>query len=229
MDSSVPATHMNSGKANRAAVRLILWSAAVLAGIFLAAWAGKELGGFILAYPGFLVGFWCVFLAGVLYLSRDPDPVEPADLSAIVSPAHGKVDVIEESGEIEFMKGACRRVSIRVSLSDVQVQYAPVAGTIAQLVHQPARERGAPVENLFAGFEVLGRTGARVAVRLLAGTWGKRILPWIAANDVVSRSVRIAMMRPASRVDLFLPSEVKLHVNIGDEVTGGQSVVAKFE
>jgi hypothetical protein len=47
-------------------------------------------------------------------------------------------------------------------------------------------------------------------------------------NDVVSRSARISMMRPASRVELFLPTQVKLLVNVGDELAGGQSVVAKF-
>jgi phosphatidylserine decarboxylase len=68
-----------------------------------------------------------------------------------------------------------------------------------------------------------------MAVRLIGGTCCRRILPWIQANDVVSRSGRIAMMRPASRVDLYLPGSVKLHVNPGDEVAGGQSVVARFE
>ena len=66
-------------------------------------------------------------------------------------------------------------------------------------------------------------------MRLIGGTWGKRILPWVTANDVVERSVRIGMMRPASRVDLYLPKNTKLHVNPGDEVAGGQSVIAKFE
>src|SRR5436190_62880 len=111
---------MNSGKANKAAIRLILWSVAVLAGLFVAAWIGSELGDFIIAHPSPFIAVWAAFLVAVLYLSRDPDPVEPSDLNAIVSPAHGKVDVIEETGEIDFMKGTCRRVSIRVSLLDVQ-------------------------------------------------------------------------------------------------------------
>jgi phosphatidylserine decarboxylase len=220
---------MNSGKANNAAIRLILWSVPVLAGLFLAAWVGKELGGFILTYPGILIGLWCAFLMAVLYLSRDPDPIGPSDLSAIVSPAHGKVDAIEESVEIEFMNGACRRVSIRVSLTDVQVQYAPVDGTVARFTHQRANESGAVAENFFVGLDVVGRADTRVAVRLIAGTWGRRILPWIAANDVLSRSARLGMMRPAGRVDLYLPLALKLHVNPGDEVAGGQSVIAKFE
>ncbi|HWN94497.1 MAG TPA: phosphatidylserine decarboxylase [Methylomirabilota bacterium] len=222
---------MNSGKANYAAIRLILGSVAVLAGFFFAAWMGSRLGGFIIAHPSPFIALWAAFLVAVLYLSRDPDPAGPSDLNAIVSPAYGKVDVIEETGESEFMEGACRRVSIRVSLTDVQVQYAPVSGTVAQFLHRPARnENGASArENLFVGFDVVGRAATHIAVRLIGGTWGKRILPWIKANDVVSRGERLGMMRPAARVDLYLPAAVKLHVNIGDAVAGGQSVVAKFE
>src|SRR5437667_423104 len=82
---------------------------------------------------------------------------------------------------------------------------------------------------LFIGFDVVGRANTRLAVRLIGGTWGRRIMPWVKSGDVVSRSVRIGMMRPATRVDLYLPSQVKLLVNVGDEVAGGQSVVAKFE
>jgi phosphatidylserine decarboxylase len=129
------------------------------------------------------------------------------------------------------MKGACKRISIRVSLLNVQVQYAPVAGTVSHLVHQRAAKQGdtEQPESLLMGLDVVGRPDAKLAVRLVAGTWGKRIAPWVKLNDVISRSVRMAMMRPACQVDLYLPGTVKLHVNPGDEVVGGQSVVAKFE
>jgi phosphatidylserine decarboxylase len=222
---------MNSGNANKATIRLVLWSLAGLMGLFVAAWAGRHLGGLILAYHKIFIALWAAFLVALLYLSRDPDPVEPSDLNAIVSPAHGRVDVIEDTTESEFMKGGCKRISVRVAWTDVQVQYAPLTGTIALFEHRRAGQPdgAAGTESLFVGFEVIGRGGAKAAVRLVGGTWGRRILPWIKSNDVVSRSVRIAMMRPASRVELYLPAQVKLQVNVGDEVAGGQSVVAKFE
>lgn len=221
---------MNSGNANQAAIRLILWSVAALAGLFAAAWAGYYLGGFVLSHPVLFIAPWALFLCVVLYLFRDPDPVEPSDLKAIVAPAHGKVDVIEDKAENEFMRGPCQRLSICVALTDVQVQYAPVAGTVTQYTHQRAMKEGGPsaVENLFIGLDVVGHPDTRLGLRLIGGTWGRRILPWIKSNDVVSRSVRIGMMRPATRVDVYLPSQAKLHVSLGDEVAGGQSVIAKF-
>jgi len=220
---------MNTGHANQATLRLVLWSLAALAGLFLGAWAGQHLGGFILAYHKFFIALWAVFLVAVVYLARDPDPAEPSDLNAIVAPAHGRIETIEDAIETEFVKGACQRLSIRVSFTDVQVQYAPLTATVAHFEHRRAgQDGGVSTESLFIGFDAIGRASEKVAVRLIGGTWGKRILPWIKSNDVVSRSVRIAMMRPASRVELYLPPQVKLLVNVGDEVAGGQSVVAKF-
>ena len=222
---------MNSGNANKAAIRLLLWSLAVLAGLFALAWLGFHVGAFVLSHPALVIAPWAVFLVAVFWLFRDPDPIEPSDLNGIVSPAYGKVDVIEDTVENEFMKGACKRISIQVSLLEVQVQNAPVTGLVAHFEHHRAMKQGgtASTENLFIGFDVIGRADTRVAVRLIAGTWGRRIVPWIKASDVISRSVRLGMMRPASRVDLYLPNQVKLQVNVGDEVTGGQSVIARFE
>ncbi len=222
---------MNSGRANKAAIRLILWATAGMIGLFAAAYIGYHVGGFIIAHPTILLAPWALFLVAILYLSRDPDPVAPGDPNAIVSPAHGKVDVIEDAMENEFIKGPCQRLSIRVSLLDPQVQFAPVTGTADYFVHQKHMRDGGTVmiENLFIGFQVLGRADTRVAVRLIGGTWGRRIVPWIKSNEIVQRSVRIGMMRPATRVDLYLPNKVKLLMNVGDQVAGGQSVVAKFE
>lgn len=222
---------MNSGRANKAAIRLLLWSVVGLLGFFAVAWVGKELGAIILAFHKVFLAIWALFAVLIVYLSRDPDPVEPTDLAAIVAPAHGKVDVIEDTVENEFMKGTCKRVSIRVSLLDVQVQYAPLTATVSQFEHRLAMKEGggAETENLFLGLDVVGRPETKAALRLIGGTWGRRIMPWIRSGDVISRSERISMMRPASRVDVYLPSIVKLHINVGDEVAGGQSVIGKFD
>lgn len=222
---------MNTGHANQATLRLVLWSLAALAALFAGAWAGRQLGGFILEYHKIFIAVWALFLVAIIYLSRDPDPTEPSDLNAIVAPAHGRIETIEDALENDFVKGACKRLSIRVAFTDVQVQYAPLTATVSHFEHRRASKDGgvSNPESLLVGLDAIGRPSTKIALRLIGGTWGKRILPWIKSNDVVSRSVRIAMMRPASRVEMYLPPQVKLLVNAGDEVAGGQSVVAKFE
>ena len=69
---------MNSGRANKAAIRLILWATAGMVGVFVASYLGYYLGGFIINYPAILLAPWALFLIAVMWLSRDPDPVEPA-------------------------------------------------------------------------------------------------------------------------------------------------------
>jgi len=222
---------MNSGKANQAAVRIILWSAAALLAFYALAWIGYVLGNFILFYWKFFAVVWALFIVALLYLSRDPDPIEPSDPNAIVAPAHGTVDVIDEQVESEFVQEACQRISIRVSWLDIHVQYAPVSARVAYFEHHlPIRSGGsAIVETLTAGLEPVMRPQEKIVVRLVGGTWGRRIVPWIKANQVPARSTRIGLMRLGSRVDLFLPRTAKLAVALGDKLAGGQSVVAKFQ
>ena len=222
---------MNSGKMNAAAVRLILWSFAVLLGLFAAAWIGTVLGALILFYWKIFAVLWALFIVAILYLSRDPDPVEPSDINALVSPAHGVVDVIDEQAENDFVKATCQRVSIRVSLWDVHVQYAPVAARIAHLQHErPFRGGGnSHVETLLVGLEPVTRLQDKIALRFVGGTWGRHIVPWVTADEVVPRSARLGMMRVGPRLDIFLPRTAKLAVKTGDTVVGGQSVLAKWE
>jgi phosphatidylserine decarboxylase len=156
---------MNSGNANKAAIRLLLWSAILLAGFFVAAWIGSRAGGATLAFHKVFISLWAVMVVALLYLFRDPGPIEPADARAIISPAHGVVDGIDNAVESEFMHQARQRISIRMS----------------------------------------------------------------TLQDLAPIGARFGMRRPARRVNLYLPSAVKLHGNAGDEVVGGQSVVARFE
>lgn len=212
-------------------MRVILWSLAGLVALFAAAWVGQVLGGIILAFWPAFVAMWLLVALAVLYLVRDPDPIAPGDANSIVAPAHGTVDVIDEQAENEFMKGKCQRVSIRISPLDVQVQYAPVTARVAHFEFQrPIQDGGsAMLETLVVGFEPVLRPQAGITVRLIGGAWGRRIVPWIAANDIPQRSQRLGMMRLGARADVFLPPSAKLAVGVGEKMIGGQSVLARFE
>lgn len=212
-------------------MRLIIWSLAAFLGLMAAAWIGSVLGAVILFYWKVFAAIWGVTLVAILYLSRDPEPIEPSDVNVLVSPAHGTVDVIDEQAENDFVKATCQRVSICVSIWDVHVQYAPVAARVVHLEHhRPMRSGGnSPVETLLVGLEPVTRAQDKIALRLIGGTWGTRIVPWIVADEVVPRSARFGMMRLGPRVDIFLPRTAKLAVKTGDTVVGGQSVLAKWE
>jgi len=174
-----------------------------------------------------------VFSLFSLWFFRDPNPRVPGDSNAIVAPAHGKVDVIDETTESQFVGGPCRRISIFLSVIEVHVQQAPVAGKISCLKHTPGEfmsalklDSAARNENVLIGFDSSERPGEKIAVRLIAGVLARRIVPWITPGDEVERGERISLIQFGSRVDIYLPPSAQIRVKLGDKVRGGETVIA---
>lgn len=224
----------HAGKATRAALRLIYGSLLALLALIFAGLLARHLGNLLVTVAGGLVGLWLVFSLFCLYFFRDPQPVVPTAADAIVSPGTGKVDVIEEHEEPDFVGGRCRRISIFLSVFDVHVQRAPVAGKLAFYRHTPGKfinamqpDSALENENLHLGFESAERTGEKVGVRLIAGLIARRIVPWVTRGAVVARGERIALIQFGSRLDLYLPLSAHVEVKLGDRVRGGETVVAR--
>jgi len=204
---------------------LLLW----LAGAVLALWLKSSFAVVALV----VVGMWILFSAFAIYFFRDPEARVPTVPEAVVSPAHGLVDCVEESTELEFMRGACRRVSIFLSVFDVHVQNAPVAGKITFLNHQPGQfvsalrtESARCNENTLIGIESSERPDERIAVRQIAGVLARRIVSWVSVGDTVVRGQRLGLIQFGSRCDLYLPLATHIRVKPGDRVAGGETVVA---
>jgi len=227
----------NSGKALLAALRLIGLAGAAVLGLVAVAFLAKVIGAFVLHYLIWvLVGLWVLFTGFTLYFFRDPDPLVPTAASLVVSPGHGKVDAVDTINEPEFMGGQCQRVSIFLSIISVHVQCAPVAGRVACFRHNPGRylsamraESAQFNENVLIGLEAAEPRGEKIGVRLIAGVIARRIVPWIKENDVVQRGERISLIQFGSRVDVYLPRRATLKVKPGDQVTGGETMIASFD
>jgi len=224
----------NKGKARQAAFRLIVWTFVALLLVGVGGVLATLVGAFVAAISGILVAVWTVFVLFCLWFFRDPEPNVPMDADVIVAPAHGKVDLIDETAETAFMGGPCRRLSIFLSLIEVHVQHAPVGGRIAAMKYTPGRfmsalklESAAHNENLLIGFDSSEFPGEKIAVRLIAGVLARRIVPWIVSGDEVARGERISLIQFGSRVDLYLPLDARLRVKTGDRVRGGETVVAQ--
>jgi phosphatidylserine decarboxylase len=221
----------HAGKARQAGLKIIVLSLVIVVSM-IAAWS--FLAGQLLNLAAIvLVGLWLVFFVFSLAFFRDPEPNIPTESGAIVSPAHGTVDVIDETTEKTFMGGRCRRISIFLSVFDVHIQNAPVAGRIAHLKHCPGKfvnamrsDCGSYNENVMIGIESSEVSGERVGVRLIAGLLARRIVPWVAVGDVVAKGERISLIQFGSRVDLFLPVSSRITVELGAKVKGGETVVA---
>ncbi len=223
----------HSGKAATAALRMIGWALVLLLAVLAAGVVAKYLNQLIMTITGFLIGLWVVFAAFTFYFFRDPDPIAPSDPQAIVAPAHGTVDVIDETTEPKVMGGPCRRISIFLSVIDVHVQKAPVSGRVTFLEHRPGKFMSATRahcaehnESVLLGIDAAGFPGRKIALRLIAGLIARRIVPWVAAGDIVARSERISLIQFGSRVEIFLPLQTRIQVKLGDKVKGGETVVA---
>jgi phosphatidylserine decarboxylase len=205
-----------------------------LLGLILAGLVARWLGAFLGAIAGALVVLWALFALFVVNFFRDPEPQVPGDPRVIVAPAHGKVDVIDETTEPLFLGGPCRRVSIFLSVVDVHVQNAPIAGKVAFLKHTPGEFLNAMRtdcarfnENVLVGFESSEAPGEKIGVRLIAGLIARRIVPWIQPGEPVARGQRISLIQFGSRVDCYLPLSAQISVKLGEHVRGGESVIAR--
>lgn len=230
----------HTGIARRAANRLIFASlvfamgAACIAGalrvleheshlISLVCWAVTAVLGTV----------WLLFALFTVYFFRDPEPGPPPGPGLVVSPGHGKVDAVEQITETQFMGGPCHRVSTFLSVIDVHVQNAPVAGKIVFFKHTAGQflsalkpESGLRNENVLLGFAPAGSPGERIGVRLIAGVLARRIVPFVQRGDVLGQGERMSLIQFGSRCDLYLPLHYKIKVKPGDKVVGSRTVMA---
>ena len=225
----------HSGKALRAGLKLVFKSFVALIVLIALGYLAKLIGPHFALLARILIALWVVFVGFIFYFFRDPDPLKPHEPNLIVSPAHGTVDVIDETIENEFMGGACQRVSMFLSPINVHVQNAPVSAKIACVKQTPGKFVSAVKasgtmhnENVLIGFEPVDRPTEKIAIRLIAGVLARRIIPWVAVGDVVPRSERISLIQFGSRCDLYLPKTAKIKIKLGTKLIGGQSIIAAF-
>ena len=227
----------SNGSSTVRARRRIVWRAsvlffAVLVGTLIATILGKWTVLPVLE----VVSIWLLFIWFTMRFFRDPNPRVPQTSGVIVAPAHGKVDAIEEMDEPKVMGGRCLRISIFLSIFDVHVQNAPVAGRVDMVCHCPGqflnamkRASATQNENLLMGFRSLERPDEKIGVRLIAGFIARRIVAWVQPGEEVARGDRIGLIQFGSRCDLYLPTNYQVLVKCGDHVVGGETMVAARE
>lgn len=177
-------------------------------------------------WPGGVLIFLDLF---VLYFFRNPERAVPADPSAVVSPADGHiVEIVDEP--FEGMPG--RRISIFLSIWDVHIQRAPVAGRLSKLVYRPGKfyaawRADASTENEQNVIYIDSPHGP-VVFKQIAGAVARRVICWKSEGAEIVRGERIGMIRFGSRVDLWLPLNSQVLVQRKQFVKGGESVLAKW-
>ena len=165
----------------------------------------------------------------VLYFFRDPEREIPTERGAVVSPADGHVVAIVDEA-LDGVTG--RRISIFLSIWDVHVQRAPVAGRIASVVYRPGKFHAAWVAHASTENEQniidIHTPQGRVVFKQIAGLIARRVLCWKREGETVALGERVGMIRFGSRVDIWLPAEAQILAKQGQMVYGGKSILAKW-
>lgn len=165
----------------------------------------------------------------VLYFFRDPERAIPADPGAVVSPADGHIVAIVDEA-LDSAMG--RRISIFLSIWDVHVQRAPVAGQVGNVIYKPGKFHAALFSHASTENEqnviYIHTPQGQVVFKQIAGLIARRVLCWKHEGDMVALGDRVGMIRFGSRVDIWLPMEAQIVVKQGQMVYGGESVLAKW-
>jgi phosphatidylserine decarboxylase len=182
---------------------------------------------------GWLAVLGIVGLAFFAFFFRDLDRPIPEEPGAIVSPADGKVILADEVREERFLAGPARRVAIFMNILDVHVNRAPVAGRVAAIEHQPGRfqaafRREAEGNNEQQATVLEAEGGRRVLVVQIAGVLARRIISFVQPGDRLARGERLGMICFGSRVDLYLPPDCEILVQVGQHLKAGSSIVGRW-
>ncbi|MBT3384233.1 MAG: phosphatidylserine decarboxylase family protein [Prolixibacteraceae bacterium] len=181
----------------------------------------------------FLMAASLVLAGLVVYFFRVPNREININENHILSPADGKVVVINKVFEKEYFKDERIQVSIFMSPLNVHQNRAPIGGEISYIKHFPGafypayveksselNERCSTVFKLNNGTEVLSRQ--------IAGTVARRICNYKNPGDLIEQGDEYGFIRFGSRVDLFLPLNAKVAVKLDEKPVGGKTIIATF-
>ncbi len=175
---------------------------------------------------------WLVLIAYTITFFRDPERVVPSGPDTVVAPADGVVAEIVQVEENEVVHARMQRVAIFLSIFDVHVNRAPVAGRIIYRERRKglfldARdpECSAKNEAMTWAFETPHLT---LVVRQLTGAIARRIVGWSQAGDRLKKGERFGMIRFGSRTEVYLPLDATVLVKVGDRVVGGVTIIAQL-
>jgi len=177
-----------------------------------------------------LSAFLVVLAVFPLYFFRDPEPERPRRSGTLLSPAHGTVVSVQEEVEPDFIGRRSCRVSILLSVFDVHVQRAPIAGVISYRARRPGRflsalNPRAPAETASADTGIVAVEG-KVLVRQIVGLIARRIVTDHPEGRKLRRGERIGIIRFGSRVDIFFPRHWSPLCHPGERVRAGESPLA---
>jgi len=168
----------------------------------------------------------------VVQFFRHPNRNIPTGENLIIAPADGKVVVIEEVVETEYYKDKRRQVSIFMSPLNVHVNRYPVSGKVAYQKYHPGKYLVAwhpksSTENERTTVVVESTKGS-ILFRQIAGALAKRIVCYANEGAEAKMGAEYGFIKFGSRIDLYLPLDAEICVEMNQKTVGGETIVAKW-
>ncbi len=170
--------------------------------------------------------------AFVLTFFRDPDRTTPQQENAVISPADGKVVLIKELFEPEYLKGEAIQVSIFMSPLNVHVNRFPISGIVKYFryirgeyivaFNEKSSDRN---ERTHIGME---NSGHKVLFKQIAGAVARRIVARVNVGQTATAGERFGMIKFGSRVDVIMPKGTEIVARLHENVRAGETILANF-
>ena len=194
----------------------------------------------LLLIDNFISNYWLqkslmiiflIFFILILQFFRDPKRNTALDDNHIIAPADGKVVVIEEVEEKEYFKGKRRQISIFMSPLNVHVTRYPISGKVAYSKYHPGKYLVAwhpksSEENERTTIVIHNKTLGDILYRQIAGAVARRIVNYAKKDRQVIQGEDAGFIKFGSRIDIFVPLDMKIKVSLDQKTRGGETIIA---
>lgn len=177
----------------------------------------------------FLLLFWFFIVA----FFREPRRVRIHDADLVFAPCDGRVVVTEVVRETEYLQEEMLQISIFMSITNVHMNWVPVGGEVEYFKYHPGRflvawHPKSSTENERTTTVVKMPTGQRVLFRQIAGLIARRIVSYMKMGNPVEQNSVCGFIKFGSRIDVLIPKDSELLVEIGDPTIGSQTPIARL-
>ena len=209
----------------------IVYTAALIAGLDLIFYFSLH------AFPLLVYALWtlsAVFLFFVVRFFRDPRIVVNKSDQGVLSPADGTVVAIEKMKDDEYFNDERMQVSVFMSPLNIHVNRYPVSGEVMYFKHHNGHFHVAwnpksSKENEHTSTVIRHGNGSDILFKQIAGAVARRIISYAEISNQVSQGQQCGFIKFGSRVDVLLPLDSEVLVNLGDKVLGGRTVLASLK
>ncbi len=183
--------------------------------------------------PWFVLALSATYLFLTFYFFRIPDrKLAETAPRQLISPADGKVVVIEKVFDKQYFNGERIQISIFMSPLNVHINWFPLESTVVKSQYQPGKYLVAwhpkSSELNECHWVVLNQNGTEILVKQIAGAAARRIVNYAGNSGSFKKGEELGFIKFGSRVDILLPTDAKVNVELGQKVSGLQTIIAEL-